>query len=43
MSNKCKEIDIKNCACYFFDDSIDVKSVQMESRTKVFLFMILDT
>ena len=27
MSNKCKEIDIKNCTCYFFDDMINKKSL----------------
>ena len=27
MSNKLKEVDIKNCACYFFDVIINTKNL----------------
>ena len=27
MSNKLKEIDIKICACYFFDDMINIRNL----------------
>ena len=47
MSNKLKDIDIKNHAYYFFDDIINIKiliqikSRLMKSYTKI-LFTILD-
>ena len=49
MSNKFKDINIKNHTYYFFDDIINIKNFdpktlkQMKSHTKIFLFAILDT
>ena len=43
MSNKLKEIDMKNRTYCFFNDLIKVKSRQMKSHTKAFLFTTLDT
>ena len=31
MSNKVKHIDIKNCACYFFDDIINIKNFNLNN------------
>ena len=47
MSNKAKDIDIKNQTYYFFNDMINIKSFemilnQMKIHTKIFLFSILD-
>ena len=48
MSNKVKNIDIKNRAYYFFNDMIKIKSFNLnnfktdETHTKIFLFAILD-
>ena len=49
MSNKFKDINIKNHTYYFFDDIINIKNFdpktlkKMKSHTKIFLFAILDT
>ena len=43
MSDKLKEIDMKNRTYCFFNDLIKVKSRQMKSHTKTFLFTTLDT
>ena len=46
MSHKFKEIDIKNCTYYFFDDMISIKkndSDKIKRQTKIFLFSALDT
>ena len=47
MSNKAKDIDIRNQTYYFFNDMINIKSFemilnQMKIHTKIFLFSILD-
>ena len=48
MSNKFKDIDIKNHTYYFFGDIVNVKAFDLnkikidESHTKIFLFTILD-
>ena len=47
MSNKAKDIDIRNQTYYFFNDMINIKSFemilnQMKIHTKIFLFTILD-
>ena len=46
MSNKFKDINIKNQAYYFFDDvinkKIEIKLKQMESQTKISAFTTLD-
>ena len=48
MSNKVKDIDIKNQTYYFFNDVIDIKKLiktvlkQMKSHTKIFTFITLD-
>ena len=50
MSNKVKEIDIKNQTYYFFDDIINIKYFdpinikidEKSSYTKIFLFTTLD-
>ena len=49
MSNKVKDIDIKNRTYYFFNDIINTENFdqitlkQIKSHTKIFLFTILDT
>ena len=43
MSDKLKEIDMKNRTYCFFNDLIKVKSRQMKSHTKTFSFTTLDT
>ena len=49
MSNEFKEIDTKNRTHYFLDNMINIKiliqikSRQMESHKKIFLFTTLDT
>ena len=48
MSNKIKDIDIKNHTYYFIDDIINenfltqIELKQMKSQTKIFLFTTLD-
>ena len=48
MSNKAKDIDIKNRTYYFFNDIIDMKSfypnnIKIDKKPyKIFLFTILD-
>ena len=48
MSNKVKDIDIKNRMYYFYNDIINTKKIDPnnikidESHTKIFLFTILD-
>ena len=48
MSNKIKDIDIKNHTYYFFDDIINIKifdpnNIKIDkSHTKMFLFTTLD-
>ena len=47
MSNKFKDISIKNHTYYFFNDSIDIKSVdpnkiKIDENTKIFSFTILN-
>ena len=48
MSNKVKNIDIKNRAYYFFNDMIKIKSFNLNNfktdgtHTKIFLFATLD-
>ena len=48
MSNKVKDIDIKNRTYYFYNDIINTKKSDPnnikidESHTKIFLFTILD-
>ena len=48
MSNKIKDIDIKSCRYYFFNDVIYIKNFDpnkikiAENRTKRFLFTTLD-
>ena len=40
MSNKFKEIDIKNCTCYLFDDMINMKNFDPNKIIhKTFLFI----
>ena len=34
MSNKLKEIDIKNCTYYFFDDVINIRNLD-PNKTKI--------
>ena len=34
MSNKFKEINIKNCTYYFFDDMIKIKKVLIQIKSK---------
>ena len=34
MSNKFKDIDIKNRTCYFFDDTINIKHFDL-NNTKI--------
>ena len=43
MSDKLKEINMKNRTYCFFNDLIKVKSRQMKSHTKTFSFTTLDT
>ena len=46
MSNKVKDISIKNQTYHFFDDNINVKNFELnniktdKSHTKIFLFTI---
>ena len=48
MSNKFKDIDIKNHTNFFFDDIINIKNLDpnnitmMKIHTKIFLFTTLD-
>ena len=44
MSNKVKDIDIKNQTYYFFNDIINIKNIlkYMKSHTEIFLLTILD-
>ena len=48
MSNKGKDIDMKNRTYYFIDDIINIENLnsnnvkQMKIHTKVFLFTIFD-
>ena len=47
MSNKFKEIDIKNRTYYFFDDSDNIKSldpskIEMKNHAKISSFTTLD-
>ena len=44
MSNKIKDISIKNLTCYFFSDIINIKNfdpilTQMKSHRKIFYFL----
>ena len=41
MSNKIKDINIKNHTFYFFDDIINIKYFDT-NNTKIFLFTTLD-
>ena len=44
-----KEINIKNRTCYFYNDIIDLKTIDSNNlnvdkkRTKILIFLILDT
>ena len=45
MSNKVRDIDIKNCTYYFFDNIINVIEIILKStkiHTKIFLFTAVD-
>ena len=45
MSNKVKDIDIKNQTYYFFNDIINIKTFnpdKMKSNEKIFLFATFD-
>ena len=47
MSNKIKDISIKNLTCYFFSDIINIKNFdpilkQMKSHRIIFVFLTLD-
>ena len=48
MGDKFKDISIKNCTCYFFEDIINkkillqIKLRKMKSHAKIFLFTTLD-
>ena len=48
MSNKVRDIDIKNRTYYFFNDIINIKNFDLsnskidEKSYKIFLFTILD-
>ena len=51
MSNKVKDLGIKNLSYYFFSDTVNTKKKkkllkkimkQMESHIKIFLFTIFD-
>ena len=48
MSNKVKDIDLKNCTHYFFNDIINIKNFDQnnieidEKSHKKFLFTTLD-
>ena len=48
MSNKVKDINIKNCTYYFFNDMINIKNfdpnnIKIDEKSyNIFLFTILD-
>ena len=31
MSNSIKDIEVKNCMCYFFDDIISIKNLEQNN------------
>ena len=39
---KLKNYDAKNWTDYFYDDIIDVKSIDLKIHKKIFLFTVLD-
>ena len=41
-NDELKEIDIKNCTCYYFNDMIKIKDFDFENQTKIFWFIYFD-
>ena len=35
MDNKFEDIDIKNCAYYFFDDMINIKNLDLNNKKDI--------